>query len=152
VDNPDSNYLLRHLLRAVYWFDESLQDHLESAGWPRTSRTKSLILMNIADGVTRATQIAANLGLSRQGVHLALEELRRDGLVVIEPDPKDKRANRIRFSPDKRAERMRSDALTSLHRIEGGLIERIGAKRFKLLLEAMSLDWGEVIAPEEGAD
>ena len=148
MKEPNRNFLLKHLLHAVYWFDESLQDHLEAAGWPRMSRTKSMIMINVADGVTRPIQIAANLGITRQAVHLALEELREMGLVQIEPDPNDKRAKQVRFAPDQRGEDMRNDALRSLHRIEKVLEQQIGAARFAKLREVMETDWGDPVAPD----
>lgn len=148
MDKPDSESLLRRLLHAVYWFDESLQDHLEAAGWPRLSRTKSMILINVADGVTRPIRIAANMGITRQAVHLALEELQREGLVEIGPDPEDRRAKQVSFAPDQRATEIRSAALRSLHRIEAVLASRLGPRLYAKLEEAMSADWGDPPAPE----
>ncbi len=148
MDQPPQDFLLRHLLHAVYWFDDGLQDHLEAAGWPRTSRTKSMILINVADGVTRPIQIAANLGITRQAVHLALEELRKDGLVEMAPDPEDGRAKLVRFAPGKRGDAMRNDALASLQRIESTLKARIGAKRYDALKTIMAADWGESVSPD----
>ena len=149
MDQQTNDFLLKGLLRAVYWFDEGLQDHLVAEGWPRVSRTKSLILINVADGVTRPIQIAANLGMTRQAVHLALEELRTQGLVVIEPDPNDKRAKRVRFSPDKEGDPMRNAAQESLRRIESELAQRLGPDQFENLKRAMNSDWGDPIRPED---
>jgi len=146
--SPDHDFLLTDLLHAVYWFDEGLQAHLEAAGWPRMSRTKSMILINIADGVTRPIQIAANLGISRQAVHLALVDLQRDGLVLIGPDPADGRAKRVSFAADQRGEDMRKDALHSLRRIEHILEQRLGSRRFAILREVMRADWKDPITPD----
>lgn len=141
-------FLLKDLLHAVYWFDESLQNHLEAAGWPRMSRTKSMIMINIADGVTRPIQIAANLGISRQAVHLALQELVRDGLIVLEPDPDDRRAKRVAYSSDPRGRRMRDDALRSLHRVEANLERQLGTPAYRQLCAALRAGWGRAVAPE----
>lgn len=141
-------FMLKDLLHAVYWFDESLQNHLEAAGWPRMSRTKSMIMINIADGVIRPSQIAANLGISRQAVHLALAELEQEGLVWLEPDPDDRRAKRVRFSDDPRGTRMRDDALQTLHDVEAALQKRIGTKRYQQLRQALRTEWGGPLAPE----
>ncbi|MFW6093682.1 MAG: MarR family winged helix-turn-helix transcriptional regulator [Pseudomonadota bacterium] len=146
--DPKREFLLKDLLHAVYWFDESLQNHLEAAGWPRTSRTKSMILINIADGVIRPIQIAANLGISRQAVHLALGELQDEGLVRIEPDPDDRRAKRVCYSDDPRGIRMRDDALRSLHRVEEALKERVGTPSYRELCKALRSGWGQPLMPE----
>jgi DNA-binding MarR family transcriptional regulator len=144
----DQDFLLKDLLHAVYWFDEGLQAHLEASGWPRMSRTKSMIMINIADGVTRPIQIAANLGISRQAVHLALDELQQQGLLIIEPDPQDRRAKRVGFADDQRGRDMRNDALRSLHRIEKVLQSRIGPSLYRRLREAMQADWRDPVIPD----
>ncbi len=154
---PSREFLLKDLLHAVYWFDESLQRHLQAAGWPRVSRTKSMLMINIADGVTRPIQMAANLGISRQAVHLALTELAEDGLVWVEADAHDKRAKRIRYSDDPRGVRMRDDALRTLHQAEETLAERLGPVLYRQLCRALRCDWGAppaVPAPslEQSAD
>lgn len=149
LSEPDRDFLLKHLLHAVYWFDEGLQDHLEAAGWPRMSRTKSMILINVADGVTRPIEIAANLGISRQAVHLALEELRQTGLVQVDPDPDDKRAKRVSFAPDQQqGEGMRLDGLRSLQRIETVLKQRVGSEPYAKMMEVMQADWGPPVKPD----
>ncbi len=149
VTEQSHEFLLKDLLHAVYWFDESLQNHLERAGWPRMSRTKSMILINIADGVTRPIQIAANLGISRQAVHLALAELEQEGLVRMEPDPDDRRAKQVHFSDDPRGIDMRDDALRALHRLEDHLERRVGKGRYGQLRNALRLDWGKPLTPDD---
>ena len=64
-DHP-SELLMRGLLRAYYWMDESLQNGLQQAGYPPRTRTQTMILINIADGITRAAELARVLGVSRQ--------------------------------------------------------------------------------------
>lgn len=150
MTDPQREFLLKDLLHAVYWFDESLQNHLEAAGWSRMSRTKSMILINIADGVMRPIQIAGNLGISRQAVHLALAELEQEGLVWLQPDPDDRRAKRVVFSDDPRGVRMRDDALRSLHEVEDQLRNRIGATLYGQLCKALRRGWGEPLTPDAG--
>ena len=147
MSEPEQDFLLKNLLHAVYWFDEGLQAHLEAADWPRMSRTKSMIMINVADGVTRPIDIAANLGISRQAVHLALEELRGQGLVAITPDPEDRRAKKVSFAPDQYGDEMRMSALESLRRIEGVLRKRLGARLFDQLHKAMRADWKDPVLP-----
>lgn len=148
VPAPQREFLLKDLLHAVYWFDESLQNHLEASGWPRLSRTKSMIMINIADGVTRPIQIAANLGISRQAVHLALAELEREGLVLMEADPDDRRAKRVRYSEDPRGIKMRDDALRTLHQVEAQLEKRVGRGAYRQLCKALRVDWGHPLTPD----
>lgn len=144
----DSLQIWKELLDAVYWFDESLQLHLKAAGWPAMSRTKSLIMLNIADGYERPIQIAERLGLTRQGVHLAIKELEKDGLVTMRDDPKDRRAKRVFFSKDDQRDQMRMDAISALQRIETELAARVGKRKFAAFRSVLGMDWGDFISPD----
>lgn len=142
------DYIWKDLLQAVYWFDESLQQHHRDAGFPEMSRTKSLILLSITDGIERPIAIAERLGLTRQAVHLALKELERDGLISMEADPNDSRAKRVFFSEDDKRKEMRKFARHTLYRIEEILAKRVGKKNFDTFRAVLQADWGDSITPE----
>jgi DNA-binding MarR family transcriptional regulator len=146
---PDTKveFLLRDLLKAVYWFDEGLQSHLEAAGWPRLSRTKSMMMINLANGLTRPIQLAASLGISRQAVQLSLADLEKDGLIRLEPDPNDRRAKRAVYTDDPRGIQMQNDALQALQNIEAELEKRVGAGAYRQLSKALRSDWGAPFTP-----
>src|SRR3546814_1871220 len=76
------------LLHAFYWMDEGLQNHLRAAGMPAVSRTQSLIMTNVADGVTRPAELARRLGISRQAVQQLLADLQTRGLIALVADPR----------------------------------------------------------------
>lgn len=130
------------ILRALYWVDESLQNGLKAHGWPDVSRAQSLILLNIAFGVVRASAVAHNLGISRQAISQMLAEMQRSGLVEMRPDPNDRRAQIVVFS--RASASLRDDAMKILDEIEDSLIERVGKRRFFALREALGMDWGPV--------
>ena len=96
--NDRSKFLMRGLLHSYYWCDEGLQNALRSAGFQTLSRTKSMIMVNIADGITRPTELARNLGISRQAIQQTLAELEDAGLVNLKTDPSDGRAKIVEFS------------------------------------------------------
>jgi len=144
----DTDYLFKDLLNAVYWFDESLQLHNQAAGYPAMSRSKSLIMLSIAEGMERPIQIAEKIGLTRQGVHLALKELEADGLVSIEDDPHDRRAKRVFFSEDDKRDGMRLFARDALRRIEDVLAQRVGQGNFETFRKVLQADWGDYVSPE----
>ncbi|MEW5684035.1 MAG: MarR family transcriptional regulator [Pseudomonadota bacterium] len=139
--------LMINLMSALYWFDEALQSHLKVGGWDALTRTQSLVMANIAAGEHRLTRIARNLGVTRQATSQMLGEMERRGLIVIKPDPDDRRARIIDFSPE--TERLRIVSVDLLREFERQLGERIGAARFTALREALELDWGP--APQPGA-
>jgi len=134
---------MRGLLRAYYWMDESLQNGLQEAGYLPRTRTQTMILINIADGVTRAAELARVLGVSRQAIQQQINELERDDLVTQIPDPDDRRANRIVFS--ERGSQLINAALASLREAEQALGARIGYERLSQLRSALMSDWGPVI-------
>jgi DNA-binding MarR family transcriptional regulator len=136
------------LLRAVYWFDEALQEQLSARGWVRLTRAQSLVLMNIAMGIHRATEIAKNIGVSRQAMSQMLAEMQARELVAIEADPTDRRAQLVVYSQTSAA--IRDDAVQILSVLETELSKRIGTRRFLGLREALVSDWGRSGAKVSG--
>ena len=141
-DHPPE-LLMRGLLRAYYWMDESLQNGLQQAGYSPRTRTQTMILINIADGITRAAELARVLGVSRQAIQQQINELEREDLVTQIPDPNDRRANRIVFS-EKGAELINA-ALATLRQAEQALAMRLGYETVSQLRRGLTTDWGAVI-------
>ena len=142
-DTPREAHLLTLIVRALYWLDESLQAELEAGGVGRLSRSQSMILANLTLGVDRPSEIARNLGLSRQAVHQTLGEMAAAGLVDMIDDPEDGRAKKVVFSGKPQQNFIRDAALAAFPRIEQELARRIGAQQVEDLKAALSKDWGE---------
>ena len=143
MEDQPPEVLMRGLLRAYYWMDESLQNGLIQAGFQPRTRTQTMILINIANGITRAAELARVLGVSRQAIQQQINELERDQLVTQIPDPEDRRANRIVFS--ERGSELINAALESLREAEQALAMRLGYDTVRHLRNALTSDWGEVI-------
>ncbi|MEM1436854.1 MAG: MarR family transcriptional regulator [Pseudomonadota bacterium] len=143
MDNHSNEVLMRSLLRAYYWMDESLQNGLQQAGYAPRTRTQTMILINISNGITRAAELARVLGVSRQAIQQQINELERDELVTQIPDPDDRRANRIVFS--EKGSVLINAALESLREAEQTLSQRIGWEATSQLRQALSSDWGPVL-------
>ncbi|MEQ8858664.1 MAG: MarR family transcriptional regulator [Pseudomonadales bacterium] len=143
MEDQPPEVLMRGLLRAYYWMDESLQNGLIEAGFQPRTRTQTMILINISNGITRAAELARVLGVSRQAIQQQINELERDDLVTQIPDPEDRRANRIVFS--ERGSRLINAALTTLRAAEQALAMRLGYDAVRNLRNALASDWGEVI-------
>ena len=138
--------LMRGLLRAYYWMDESMQNGLLQAGLQPRTRTQTMILVNVSNGITRAAELARILGVSRQAIQQQINELEGDELVTQIPDPEDRRANRIMFS-EKGAQFM-NVALASLRQAEQALAIRIGYEGVRGLRNSLTADWGQVIGEQ----
>ncbi len=144
---PDTKqFLMRGLLHCYYWCDEGLQNSMSAAGMPSLSRTKSMIMVNISDGITRSSDLARNIGVSRQAIQQTLVEMERNGLVRLDPDPTDGRAKIVRFS--RRGSGIGKAAFSTMTAIEAELAERLGTKTVKQLKKALFSDWGPVINPD----
>jgi len=143
MEDQPPEVLMRGLLRAYYWMDESLQNGLVQAGFQPRTRTQTMILINISNGITRAAELARVLGVSRQAIQQQINELERDELVTQIPDPEDRRANRIVFS--EKGSRLISAALDTLREAEQALAMRLGYDAVRHLRNALTADWGDVI-------
>lgn len=143
MEDQPPEVLMRGLLRAYYWMDESLQNGLIQAGFQPRTRTQTMILINIANGITRAAELARVLGVSRQAIQQQINELERDQLVTQIPDPEDRRANRIVFS--ERGSELINAALAALRNAEQVLAQRLGYDTVRHLRNALTSDWGEVV-------
>jgi DNA-binding MarR family transcriptional regulator len=143
MEDQPPEVLMRGLLRAYYWMDESLQNGLQQAGYQPRTRTQTMILINISNGITRAAELARVLGVSRQAIQQQINELERDELVTQIPDPEDRRANRIVFS--ERGSQLINAALATLRQSEQALAIRLGYESVSQLRRALMADWGPVI-------
>lgn len=139
----DSHYLLRGLLQCYYWYDEGLQNSLAAAGYPGLSRTKSMLMVNIANGITRPSDLARNIGITRQAIQQTLVEMERDGLVTMIQDPNDGRAKIVKFS--RRGVGIGKAAFAAIDEIEQELTDRLGAKTLEQLRDTLFRDWGPVL-------
>jgi len=141
-----SEVLMRGLLRAYYWMDESLQNGLQQAGYLPRTRTQTMILIHVSNGVTRAAELARALGVSRQAIQQQINDLEADDIVTQIPDPSDRRANRIVFS--ERGARLINQALQTLRAAEEKLATRIGQENLENLRQALMMDWGGIIGEQ----
>lgn len=137
-------FLMRGLLHAFYWMDESLQNHLEAAGQSRVPHSQSMIMSSIADGVTRPADLARRLGVSRQAVQQLLADMQEHKLIDLVPDPQDARAKIVRFSA--RGRNLGEITLRAMEHIDVVLEQRLGRKALNDLGKALvDSDWGEAV-------
>jgi len=142
-------HLLAGLLRALEWFDNSLQNILASMGYRPVHRTQSLILVHIASGVRSPSEIAREMRLTRQNVHQMTKSLIESGLVEQRPDPKDPRRIHYRLTDSSAA--IRGAALDTLHALSELMAIRTQATKAELraFQRLLTADWGPIVADEE---
>lgn len=145
--------LMVRLSGLLFWFDESLQASLEKAGFEAVSRTQSMFLLCLAAGQNKPSQIAEQLGVSRQAISHVINSLSDRGLITLSTDPEDARGRIVEYSD--RAQDLRRAAHAIVAALEAQLKRRIGPTAFKNLSEGLAKDWGETavidIAPARAA-
>lgn len=135
-----TDYLIIALLQRFGWVDEGLQARLRAKNWPNVSRPQSMVMINIASGVTQPSKIARNLGISRQAVHNTINQMVKMDMIALTPDPEDGR--HMIASITETGAKMREDAHQAMVELGAQLTDKLGEKGFTQLIELLQMDWG----------
>ena len=135
--------LFANLVKAIDWYDMSLQSVLSSRNMTFVNRTQSIILLHIAQGTTRPSDIATEMGTTRQNVHAMANQLIEKGLLRLEQDPEDGRARIYVFTEE--SQELRDGVIRVLKQLDRELGKRIGSDSVQALRTALSKDWGSPI-------
>ena len=103
-----------------------------------------MVMTNIVSGVVRPSDIARNLGVSRQAIHSTINQMVKLGMVRLDVDPDDRRHMIVSLTD--LGARMRKDAQRSMDALTAQIADRLGQDRFDALLAALEADWGDNIA------
>ena len=139
-----TNQLIIALFQRFCWLDEGLQARLHDHGWPDVNRPQSMVMTNIVSGIVRPSDIARNLGVSRQAIHSTINQMVKLGMVRLDVDPDDRRHMIVSLTD--LGARMRKDAQRSMDALTAQIADRLGQDRFDALLAALEADWGDNIA------
>jgi DNA-binding MarR family transcriptional regulator len=139
------NQLIIALFQRFCWLDEGLQARLHEGGWPDVNRPQSMVMTNIVSGIVRPSDIARNLGVSRQAIHSTINQMVKLGIVRLDVDPEDRR--HMIVSLTETGARMRKDAQRAMDALTAQIAARIGQDRFDSLFDALEADWGDNIEP-----
>lgn len=135
------NQLIIALFQRFCWLDEGLQARLHDHGWPDVNRPQSMVMTNIVSGIVRPSDIARNLGISRQAIHNTINQMVKLGIVKLDTDPQDRR--HMIVSLTELGARMRADAQRSMEALTTQIAKALGQDRFDDLLAALEADWGD---------
>lgn len=147
--DDDIRHLLLSLLQGFYWFDEGLQNYLQARGWPTVTRPQSMVMANIVLGVRRPSDIARNMGVSRQAIHATINQMVDLGIVALVDDPTNRRVKQL--VPTATGETMRIDAQHSMVIMADELGRRLGKAALLKAAHLLGEDWGPpmTFAPTE---
>lgn len=142
--------LIVPLLQAFIWFDDGLQAYLQARGWDEVTRSQSMVMANVVVGMSKPSDIARNLGISRQAVHTTINQLIEMGMVEMTDDPDDRRGKIVVVSEKGREMGRDADAAMTAMTLE--LRHRIGAKNVDALIKAFTAEWGSALTRWPGVD
>ena len=138
-----TNQLIIALFQRFCWLDEGLQSRLHDHGWPDVSRPQSMVMTNVVSGIVRPSDIARNIGVSRQAIHSTIGQMVTLGIVQLEPDPADRRHMIVSLTD--LGARMRQDAQRAMDAMTTQIAARLGQPQIDALLAALDADWGDNI-------
>lgn len=145
------SYLIVPLLQGFEWFDEGLQRSLQARGWPQLTQPESIVMIHVILNITRPSDIARSMGLSRQAVHITINQIVGKGIFELQDDPTDKRSKMIALTATGKA--MRRDAQLAVKYLAEQLADRIGEEHVNNLRAAFAKDWGApIICPLESKE
>jgi DNA-binding MarR family transcriptional regulator len=133
--------IILQILKALYWFDEGIRKYFEDRGVKPNPRSQTMLIANVAMGVRKPNQVAANLGISRQAVSKLVAELVSQGAITSIEDPDDKRGVLLSLNPE--SDRNVHLVVEAMEHLETRLSAIIGHDRLQVLRAALNIDWGE---------
>ncbi|MBU1378553.1 MAG: MarR family winged helix-turn-helix transcriptional regulator [Alphaproteobacteria bacterium] len=139
---PPAN-LLVPFLRGFEWFNTGLRAYLRDAGWSDVTTPQTMVLITVWYGANRPVEIARQLNITRQSVGQTIGEMVQSGLLVIEEDPQDRRANIVKVTP--LAEQRHVDSRKAVQVLVAELERRIGSGNVTAMFTALEQEWGEPI-------
>jgi DNA-binding MarR family transcriptional regulator len=138
--DPQHPPLVLELIKALDWFEESLRSMQEARGMQSVTRPQAQLLAHVAMGERRAARIARKLGLTRQTIASVINELVELGILTVQRDPQDPRAQLVDFSVEHA--RQGPQLLALFKEAEDHVASVIGADRLAVVRHALSMDWG----------
>jgi DNA-binding MarR family transcriptional regulator len=145
MDSAES--LIVPIWQAFVWLDESLQNYLRRRGWPGVTRPQSMVMTNVVAGVRRPSDIARNLGVSRQAIHVTIRQMVDLGLLELVDDSTDGRSKMVAIGGT--GGLMRENAQEAMRLMTLELRRRIGDAGVDQLKQALSADWGAPLTWDE---
>jgi DNA-binding MarR family transcriptional regulator len=110
-----------------------------------------MVMTNVVAGVRRPSDIARNLGVSRQAIHVTLRQMVELGILELVDDPRDGRSKIVAIGET--GGLMRENAKEAMRLMTLELRRRIGDAAVDHLKEALAADWAEPItwSPQDEA-
>ena len=129
---------------AMNWVHHSMQAEVANDGVGPYNVGQAIVLCNVILGITRPSDIAREMGLSRQAVSLIIKQLEAMSVVEKIADPEHKLAKIVRIKTTKGKKGTHAVTQKAIRAVDDRLAERIGKRKFINLKAALDADWGPV--------
>ncbi|WP_437547693.1 MarR family transcriptional regulator [Sorangium sp. So ce367] len=134
------------LLRSARLLDERAVARVVRRGATGVRRAHTALMPYIDLEGTRQIDLAERAGVTKQAVGQLVEELEAAGVVERTPDPEDRRAKRVRFTPH--GLKMLLHGLGVLQELEDELTRALGEKQMTSLKKGLTALLAALEAPE----
>lgn len=128
------------LLRDFYWIELGIRSYLRSRENPEFSRAEGLVIANLMLGYSRPSDIARQLGVSRQAIHVTIQQMKQKGIVDLVQDPDDKRINQVVVTDV--AKKMNDDGIVAMRILWRELGKRLGKAKVARAAAVLGANWG----------
>jgi len=135
IEQLRGRHVGRLLLRAHRAFNARATQKLRQRGYDRLTLAHVNLLPHLDLEGTRITTLAERAGITKQGVGQFVADLERQGYLVRESDPDDRRAALVRFSDAGR--RLLRDAVAVTSELEVEYAAALGNRRLASLRDAL---------------
>lgn len=134
------------LLKDFYWIELGIRSYLRARGNPEFSRSEGMVIANISLGYSRPSDIARQLGISRQAIHVTIQQMKRKGIVDLVKDPDDRRIKLVVITD--LARQMNDDGMVAMSILWEELGRRLGPAQLAKAANVLAADWGEPVTFE----
>lgn len=145
---PPARGISLALLKDFYWIELGIRSYLSACNNPDFSRSEGMVIANILLGHKRPSDIARQLGISRQAIHVTIQQMREKGILDLVADPHDGRINQVVMTD--LGKKMNDDGVVAMGILWEELAQRLGRERLSKAAEVFEADWGAPIMFDAG--
>ena len=143
ADTSRSGGIALALLKDFYWIELGIRSYLKARGNPEFSRAEGMVIANITLGYNRPSDIARQLGISRQAIHTTIKQMKAKGIIDLIDDPDDQRIKLVVVTD--LAKKMNEDGIIAMGALWDILGRRLGEPNLRKAAEVLKADWGEPV-------
>ena len=140
INKEETARMVLSLLKAYYWLEGGVREYVRSCGAPEFTRSQAMLMANIILGYKYPAEIARQLDISRQAVHLVIQQMIAKNIVALQPDPNNRRIKQVVLT--KLGLKMRNDGVMGMAIVTTELGKRIGKANVNKLALLLNADWG----------